>query len=700
MPQVAAWVAAKATAVVAGATTSLAAAQTVYAVAYYGTQLAITVGLSALASSLQGTPDSDAVQGSKKQPVPPRIRGAGRRKMGGWYVLWEAKDNQAFDVLYVMEGPIEAVQQVWSHDKVLTLDGSQNVVGSPEYGGGSGDLIHVDWRLGASTETAYSAITSALPDVWPSTCRGDGVVSLGADYKHAKKENLLSDFPNGDPDWSVTVLMNPVWDPRDEGADREDPSTWGGTKSNLALLILDHCLHATGMAMDWETEIAPAIAHWMGEADICDEDIPLAAGGTEKRYWGSYYCAIPADPQEALDKLLAACDGKLLKDQHGVVRLWVGKYRAPTVTLTDADIVDYDIAGDPAAFDACNEIVPRFVSEAENWTLVDTTAWRDEADIARRGKELSMDLPLECAHSGPLARRVGKAVLRRQQAPLRGTLQARLSAVEALGHRWIAVDLPDLGLDGAVLEVETGGRISFSRGAVDFSFVLGDPQAYDWNAATEEQSVDLTPRPPIVALDPPEIDTVTPFAASLGSVDGVRLAIEGSGPDRDDLTWFVRWRETGEDSWSVGEVADEAAGSPFIGSSGFVAAVASLDVAIGFQTGAGSTLWSATVTADTSVAPPPAVVPVPSGLVIGMVGSDVRVSFSITAHHGRVLRALSTEDFEDAVDVSGELTAPPGVLIQFDDLAPTAATYRYWAAAENIDDVPSDPAGPVEITVS
>lgn len=697
---VASWIANAAAAVATDLGASAAVAATVHAAAYYGTQVALTVALSSLAGALQGTPDSEAIQGSKKQPVPPRIRGGGRRKMGGWYVLWEAKDNQAFDVVYFMEGPIEGVEQVWSHDKVLTLNGSNYVVGSPEYGGGNGDLIHVDWRLGAATETAYAAITAALPGIWTSSCRGDGVASLGADYKHAKKENLLADYPNGDPDWSATLLMNPIWDPRDEGADREDPSTWGGTKSNLGLLILDHCLSPTGMAMDWETEIAPAIDHWIGEFDICDEDIPLAAGGTEKRYWGSYYCAMPADPQEALDKLLAACDGKLLKDQHGVVRLWVGKYRAPTVHLTDADIVDYDIAGDPAAFDACNEVVPFYVSEAENWTMVDTTAWQDEADIARRGKTLSMDLRLEFAHSGPMVRRVGKAVLRRQQAPLRGSLQARLSAVEALGQRWIAVDLPDLGLMNAVLEVETGGRMSFSRAAVDFAFVLGDPQAYDWNAATEEQSVSLTPRPPIGALDPPEIDTVTPFESSLGTVDGVRLAIVGSGPDRDDLTWFVRWREAGDESWNVGEVADEAAGSPFMGSSGFVAAVAALEVAIGFQTGAGVTLWSDTETVDTSAPAPPEVVPVPTGLrVLGSSGGDVSVSFSIMAHHGRVYRGVSTDDFEDAVDVSGPLSAPPGVLIEFNDPGLSAGDYLYWAVAETAADLPSDPAGPAPITV-
>lgn len=693
---VAAWVATAATS--AGASAGVASA--LQAVAYYGTQAAISYGLSAAAQALsQNTPDSDAIQGSKKQPIPPRIRGGGRRKIGGYFVLWEALSNNAYDVIYLCEGPIEAVEQIWSHDKVLALNGSNYVIGSPEYGGGNSNLIHVEVRLGAATETVYPVISSALPGIWPSTCRGDGVASLGADYKHAKRENLLADFPNGEPDWAATLLLSPIWDPRNEASDRLVRATWGGTKANLGLLILDHCLHSLGMAMDFETEIAPALDHWMDEFDICDEDIPLAAGGTEKRYWGSYYTAIPADPQEALDKLLAACDGKLLKDQHGVYRLWVGKHRAPTVFLTDADIADYDIASDPAAFDACNEIIPKFVSEAENWSMIDTTAWRDEADILRRGRSLSMDLALDCSHSGPMTRRVAKAVLRRQLSPLRGALMARLSAAEALGQRWVGVEMPDLGLPNAVIELETGGRIAFSRGGVDLSFTLADPEAYDWNAAVEEQSVDLVPRPPLVALDPPEITSLAPFEASLGTASGVRLAIVGSGPARDDLTWFYRWREGTTDSWNIGELADETAGSGFSGESGFVAAVAGLEVGLGYQTGAGVTVWSDTETVDASVAPPPIVVAVPSGLTVELDGVNVLVGFSITEDHGRVFRGLATDIFADATDVSGELAATPGVPLVFTDVAPPSGSYRYWAVAETVADVPSDPAGPVPITV-
>jgi len=591
------WVANAAAAAASDQGASAFVVDVVSALAYVATTVAVDMAVNAALKAAQGTPDIETAKGSKKQPIPPRIRGYGRRKLGGYYALWEAKGSSAFDVVYICDGPIEAIDQVWSHDHVLTIGSGGYVAGSADYGGGANDLIRVQSRLGIVPETHYAQIQTAVPTLWTSNCRGDGVVSLGCDYRHAKKENLAADYPNGDPSWSITGRLSRIWDPRDEDQDREDPTTWPTASANIGLQILDFCLHETGMGMDWATEIAPAIDHWIGEFDICDEDIPLAAGGTEKRYWGSGYYAVPADPQEMLDKLLAACDGRLLKDQHGVWRLWVGKYRAPTVTLTDEDIADYDIEGDAQAFDAVNEIVPKFVSEAANWTLVDTTAWRDETAVDRIGRVVSSDLPLECSNSGPMSRRVAKAVLRRQQSPFRASLTGKLSAADALGQRWIAADLPDLGLTGVVLEMTSGGQLTFSRGSVSLSVVAADPTAWDWDAATEEDSGELGSRPVAEALDPPTIAAVTGFFESLGGTDGLRLLVTGSGPDRADLTWWIRWRVDGATSWVTGEVTDTAAGASFNGASGFVSADVLLDVQLGYETARSGIQWSDTTAA-------------------------------------------------------------------------------------------------------
>lgn len=611
MPQaIAQWVATK---VVIAASTVVTgnALSVVAAVAYYGTQIAVTAAIAAGAQALAGgTPDPETAKGSLKQAMPPRIRAYGRRRLGGSYLLWEAQGQKAFDVIALHSGLIAGpVDQIWLHDNVAALTGGGFIVGSPDYGGGDSDLIHVETRLGLELETAYGAIVAALgvSGIWTEDHRADGIATLGADYRHAKKENLLADFPNGDPKWSVTARWSPVWNPRNAAQDRLDPLKPGAAhaaEGNLALQILDFCCRADGMAMDYETEIAPAIEHWKGEADICDEPIPLKAGGTEPRYWGSGYYALPDDPQNTLDKMLAACDGRLMRDEFGVWRLWVGKVREPTVWLTDDDIADYDVQGDAAAFDAVNELVPSFCSEAHKWTMVEAKSWRNEPDIALRGRIMSAPFPVEWANSASMVRRLAKRESARQLAPLRGALVGKLSCARALGQRWIGVDLPDLGLERAIIECEKGGKTAFSRAAVDIPFSLANLTVDEWDADTEEDGSGVAPdRPDPTVLPAPLLTSATPFEDSLGETNGVRLSITGEGPDRDDLTWYVRWRVSGDVSFIVTAVADEAPGVPFICETGFVAASASLEVGLGYETGGSTLRWSETVTVDTTLPP-------------------------------------------------------------------------------------------------
>lgn len=602
MPQaIAQWVATKVVAFAAQYVTGNVLSA-IAAVAYIGTYVAATAAISAGLAAFQSTPDIEGVKGSKKQSIPPRMKVWGRRgKIGGYYTLWEAVKNYAYDVVYFAEGPIEAVEQVWSHDKVLSFVGGGVggwVANSPEYGGGANDLIHIELRTGLTPSTAFPAMVTALggDGLYTATARGDGLVMLGADYHHAKKENLLADFPQNEPNWSLTALWTPVWDPRVPAQEWGQPFKSGAVQSasgNLGLQILDHCMDPRGMAMDYASEIAPALAHWISQLDICDEPIPLAAGGTEPRYHGSGFAALPDDPQNALDKMLAACDGKMLKDQYGVWRLWVGKYQTPTIHILEDDIGDYQFDGDSDAQDQVNEVIPQVVSEAAGWTLVPATEWRDEAAVDRIGRVMSSPLALEWCNSIPTGRRVGKAVLGRNGADLRGRLNGRLSAAEALGQRWILVTLPELGLDAAPMEMNDGGRLVLSRACVELNLIAADPTLYDWDAATEEDSPVVVTRPPVEPLTPPVITLVTSFAAPLGTAYALRLHVEGSGPDREDLTWFVGWQSADSTSWSSEEITDEAAGPPFAGDTGFVPSDTALQVRLGYQTGLSGIQWSA-----------------------------------------------------------------------------------------------------------
>jgi len=712
---VATWVAGKATALVAGATGSLAVAQTVYAAAYFGTQLAITAGLSLAAQRLAqaSTPDIETAKASLKQTIPPRIHGYGYRRLGGSFLLWEAKNNYAYDVVAVHHGRIASVDEIWLHDKKLNFVGGGVggwVAKSAEYGGGDSDLIHVEYRLGAATETPYGAIVSALSSggTWTSACRGDGIATLGADYHHAKKENLLKDFPNGGLlQWSMVGWLSPVWDPRDPGQSRTDPSTWTAT-GNLARQILDFCWNAPGgMRMDYEAEIEPLLAGWIEEMDICDEAIPLKDGGTEPRYHGGGFHALAADPQDFLDKMLAACDGRLCRDEFGVWRLWVGKVRIPTVYLTDEDIADYDIQGDASAFDVVNEIAPTFVSAAHGWTMVEATPWRVTEDVTARGQPFSTPMPLDCVDSASHARRLAKREALRQLAETRGTLVGRLSAARAMGQRWIGLDLADLGYEAAVVEIQKGARTSFARSAVDLPFSLVDFAVDDWDPDTEEDgSGTAPPRPGAGELAVPGIASAAPFWGALAGGYGARLRIQATGPARDDLTWLARWRVTGGDSWNTGQYPDIDPGADIIMETAFVPTETLVECQVAYVTGGGvQSAWGPAVpvevnTSTASLAPDrPSSLDayinddtIPDAVVLCSAPTSANV-VDIVFYKGG-----ATDDFDDAIALA-PVAATPGALIQVEVTNPPGGVYRFWAVARNGAGTPSAPAGPVEVTV-
>lgn len=666
------------------------AAAGIYGATYVGVTLGAAYASNAL---LTDTPDSASAQGSIRQPIPPRIEAYGEGKLPGQYMLWEAQENYAYDVVAFHSGLAEGIDEIWSHDHILTIGPGGWVIGSPEYGGGDDDLIHIETRLGLATETAYASIVTALgpSGVWTEDHRGDGIASMGADYHHGKKENLLEDFPNGDPSWSAVGRWKVIHDPRTD--------TYGAF-SNAAVQILDLLTSPTGLAQDYATTVAPVLEHWLTEADICDEDVPLKAGGTVKRYESFVYRALSDDPVEALGKLLAACDGRLTMDENGCYRLWVGKYREPTVWLTEEDIHGYDVSGDPAPEDVVNELAPKFKSPEHKWNIVETDPWQDSTDPAMRGKVETSPMELEAVTNNSQARRLAKREMSRLLSPIRGRLDGKLSAARAMGERWIGVDFPELGFDNAVVEIEDGGKTSLSGLTVTIPFVLADSNADAWNPASEEgngpQGGDRIVRE---ALAIPEISDVEVFTDSIGETTGPRLRITASGPERADLTWSARWRVVGSASWVEGTFVDIDAGTPVLLETGFVAAD-DLEVEVAYTTGGGNmSAWSAAYDEDATT---PAVTPLPADLSASVSTDDVTVTWRYPqTPFGYVkLKRGTTPVYASATELTDEHAGGLGQIDSYADNNRPPDAYWYWIRAFAADDTPSTEVGPVQANVT
>lgn len=501
--------------------------------------LGASIGLSyALAPPAPKQPKPADSLLSIRQPNPVRQGGYGRDRVAGSYMLYHSALvlglGLSFDVVALVGGEICRYQQFYLNDDAVALSGSTVIGGSDgRYGSGN---ITIQSRLGLATETAYSDFVSALPGIWTSNHRGDGIASMALRCNQSSDiEHWTAFYPNGLPAPSAVCDLYPIWDPRDPAQDPDNPASWiaapayspsttyaagarvtmdrapfysyaGGNVGNqpdlnphkwCAVLqnpILQIINFLTdqdhGMGLDRGILITPGLAALKAKADLCDALVANAAGGQEPRYSSCGKFNFDDDPADILGAMLATCDGWMTEDGDGTLVIEVGVYSAPTVTLASQHIVGFSINYGIADEQVINELTLEFNSPAHGYKSVAGDPWRNEADISQRGIVRPQSLSLKWVQRHSQARRLSKRAMARLAAP-RGTVTTTLYGLRALGQRWVSLAypfLPETGTAAAPVVVELSrGSINFLAATVSFDWTLVDPATIDaWDPDTEE----------------------------------------------------------------------------------------------------------------------------------------------------------------------------------------------------------------------
>lgn len=432
-----------------------------------------------------------------------------------------------------------------------------------------------------------------------------------------------------------------------------------------------------------------------------------AAPATEPRYTVDTFFALSAPLADVINAFRTACDGWISRRGDGAMIIRAGHYYEPTVVLTAADLLDYDWSSFVEDSQAVNELRPQFTFPAADFRTVETDAWRDEDDIAARGEVRSQQFDLPSVQSNSQARRLAKRKMA-QVLAANGVLKFKLSALKALGERYVRVQAGDDEIDelaDAVVEVMDDYAIGDDGMSITLTVCAADPNADAWNYETEEGAGPiLAGRFDVPDLALPTITDASPFFESSGTGgDGVRIKVDGAGPDRTDLTWFVQTRVAGAPSWVAQRYTDTTTEPDVLLETGFVTANASVEVQIAYQTGAGiMSDWSGSAFVDTSTAN---IAPeIPTNIqAVGDVGKATitwRNPTSANFAGARVWMAAHGAAFNTAVDVSGLLSGPLGGDQSFEADGLAAGDKDFWVTAENAAGVQAPPDGPVEATVS
>ncbi|MDX0555531.1 hypothetical protein GOL37_27295 [Sinorhizobium medicae] len=514
---------------------------------------AISIGLQALMAQTPKPPKPEDGRSPLNQAIPFRTYAVGRTRLAGARMMWEAVGSNLYSVQAIAGHKIKSFNRFYLNDDEVTV--VDNVV-TPlttggRYGAGSAN-VRLYTRLGANPETPYSELVSALgaDGIWTNAHRGDGQASLAMRAHNADAQDQQTAFPYGAPSPSVEIDGAVCWDFRDPVQSPTNPNTWTWTRNSAVICAWHLCFNEFGFGLDYTKALIPVIDLWKEEADVCDELVPLKGGGTEPRYECNGWDTTENGPKSGLNAILSTCDGHLVARGDGARILTVGKFReSRTATLTDADIVGHQVQYDVLFEDECNRLVPKFTYPATNYTSCDTDFFEDTAAQLSAGRVLTQEGSYEWCHQWRQARRLGKRDWLRLRQKVKGSLDVRLSGINAVYARWVRLETPNRlpRLDGKLLE-NRRSVLALTKGGFSMDFVEQPDGIDDWNPTTEEGQ--QPPVPP--AVNASNIPTpVINLIQAKASNNSVYIRVVVIDPADDSFIPVVRYR-----------VADIGAGTP------------------------------------------------------------------------------------------------------------------------------------------
>lgn len=319
---------------------------------------------------------------------------------------------------------------------------------------------------------------------------------------------LVSGLPS-----RVTIIGDGalLYDPRKDstvpsgsGAHRAtDQSTWGAYTNaddtdNPALQLLWWLL---GWEINSKLSVGCGVPYgridmesFITAANICDETITLATGGTQKRYRTSGTASDSDDRMEIINNLLASMNGTL-RDNGGKLTVTAMKNDLADYVLTfnENDVIGgFDWQQTRGLTENYNIARGRYVDPSTN-SLYQMVDYPEVGFAPSDGIERVMSLDLPYVEDGRRAQRIAKQVLQRNQ--YRGMFSATFN-VKALGCQVgdvVRLSLEALGWSNKLFRV-VSQEIRFD-GQVPMALVEENAAIYAWDA---DDSAPITPTAPTI----------------------------------------------------------------------------------------------------------------------------------------------------------------------------------------------------------
>lgn len=335
-------------------------------------------------------------------------------------------------LVWAQEQTGEQANGEWLHLVYVLCEGSvdalENIYLGEEEIGSFGEFASYELIVNPTAVNAF--LEANCPD-WKDTQIGRGLSFVRVSLKYSAEK-----FPSGIPDTRFVVRgRNDIYDPRTGANVYTD---------NTALHILWFLRARCGVPDD---EIV--FETFASAANVCDEALTNADDSTSQRYRTS--CVIGADEQRpgVLQKLEAACSGKLIR-VGGRWMLQAGAYYGPYDFEITEDMVIGTVAGstEPTNDNAINTVRGTFIDPTQSWTETDYPEVSIAEWVVEDGGEAAETLTFSYVTDPYQAQRLANIELRRRRAGGTISIPMNFAGYNCRPGRVIRVNLPSLNIMG------------------------------------------------------------------------------------------------------------------------------------------------------------------------------------------------------------------------------------------------------------
>ena len=270
----------------------------------------------------------------------------------------------------------------------------------------------------------------------------------------------------------------------------DDKSTWEYTVNNGVMIynILRGIELDGGVVYGGDaTADELPFANWAAAMNVCDEDVEIGGGGTEKRYRAGYEFSLDQEPADVIEELLKGCSGQIFENA-GTYKVRFGPPALPVMYVTDESFVvtkEQELDPFPPINSSRNTVHAVFPHPDEVWGQHDAPQLQIAEYLARdNGQELTVDLSFPAVPYPRQVQRLMRSWLEDDQRLRRhtGTLDHRAFALEPLDT--IAWTSERNGYIEKLFELSLGSKSLYNAQTAPALREV-DPSDYHWNSSDE-----------------------------------------------------------------------------------------------------------------------------------------------------------------------------------------------------------------------